>query len=201
MFSRRQGVRVQPWSTNQNNIRTTLHIIGTRWNTTLTEAQRLAWNALAASMTKQDQLRQAAPLSGQNWWMRLNFANWWNGTGYVDDPPATLQSAPAPTITAVTATASPQKLLITVNRIPLTDEWFPIAASKPQNIGRYNFARLLCGFAWFEHGWTNPTDIISYYNSTIGTLIAGKKIALQIRSITPYTGILSSSHLITAIVS
>lgn len=201
MFSRAYGVRVKPWSTNQTNIRDSLHIIGPRWNTTLTDAQRLAWNAFAQNLTKNDQLTQAAPLSGQNWWMRLNFANWWNGTGFVDDPPPTLQSLTPPLITAVTANAASHSLLITVNRIPQPNEWFPISATRPLNPGRYSFNKLFCAFAWFDAGWGNPHEVGPLYESTIAPLASAKKIALQIRTITPFTGVLAGAQLTTTIIT
>jgi len=201
MFSRAQGVRVQPWSTPQISFRTVTHTIGLRWNANLTEQQRLQWNAFAATMAKTDQLRQAAPLSGQNWWFRINVSSYIQGPGYIDEPPPNLEILPAPLITAISATATPQSLLLTLDRSPGTDEYFNIAISKPLNVGRYNFARLLPVIAYIYPLETYPHDATAEFNLYHGPLIAGKKLALFTRTCNPANGQQSGSQLLTTIIS
>ena len=201
MFSRRQGIRVQPWSTQQQNVRTYFGQMSAAWNASLTQAQRDGWNALASTLKKNDQLGQAAPPSGQNLFARLGYPMFVYAEAYLWDAPADLsvQDTPNPTISA--ATASPQLLTVSLDVPTNPATMFIFYATRPRNVGVSYFGH---GFTWFDTATdpqTWPFDVTSNYTSVIGNLLAGKKLALLVRCLNLANGALSPGRICTSLIS
>ena len=103
---------VNPNTEMQQNIRGVMQSITTRWNQTLTEAQRDGWNVYAAAITWQNRLGDDIQLTGFNMFVRSNLAILYAGLTEVDDGPAELSLPNADDTLAITAEEAAQELSV-----------------------------------------------------------------------------------------
>lgn len=101
-YLRNRVIPTNPNTTKQSDVRSNLGTLSSGWRA-LTEAKRLAWTALGASMTRTDSLGETYTLTGQQCYVSLNRnLNTVGGTAITDAP---LLSVPA-SLTSVTVTAT-----------------------------------------------------------------------------------------------
>lgn len=86
--SRTKGVN--PNSAMQQSIRNAMAQLTARWSSTLTAAQRSAWNTYAEALNWLNRLGEEIALTGFNHYIRSNLARLYAGLEIVDDGPATL---------------------------------------------------------------------------------------------------------------
>ena len=180
MFSRRHGVRVKPWSQRQLDVRSTMQAVGLRWNATLTDEQRAAWNAYAETIAHCDQLKQACALTGQNAYARVNMVFMPFLEDWTDLPPAVAAPDDPPLVSAIVAQASPALLTVDFSVLPSVDQWFLIWTTPCLNVGVTSFGHRWCGIAGCNASDTFPFDITTWFATWRGALAAGKFIGFQL---------------------
>lgn len=89
MYTRARSIPVNPSSTSQTVVRANLATLVTYWGTTLTDAQRTAWNNYAANSPVTDKFGDSMLLSGQQMFVRCNSVRLRGGAGIVAAGPVT----------------------------------------------------------------------------------------------------------------
>ena len=112
-YIRARSVPVNPSTDRQVAIRNATRSITIAWHSTLTEAQRAAWEAYAATLPWQNKFGDAVNLTGLNVFLRGNALLVQNGIARVDVAPAPGSGLPpAELALAVTASEATQQLTI-----------------------------------------------------------------------------------------
>lgn len=155
LYVRARSIPTNPNTTFQQAVRNALSQLSQLWATTLTEAQRAAWDVYAANVPVINTLGDSINLTGLNMYVRSNVARIQAGLARVDDGPViyNLGSETAPTIDAVDAANDEVDVAFTA-----TDDWATedgaaliVLASRPQSttinsfIGPYRFAGTIDG--------------------------------------------------------
>ena len=86
-YVRRRNAPTNPNSTRQQTMRTILGSLSGLWSTTLTPAQREAWNVWAGNQTREDALGNSINLTGLNGYQLTNTHLLDAGDTRIDDPP------------------------------------------------------------------------------------------------------------------
>lgn len=103
---------VNPNTSMQQTIRGVMQSITTRWNQTLTAAQRAGWSTYAAAITWQNRLGDDIALTAFNMFVRSNLARVYAGLDEVDDGPAELSLPNSDPDLAITADEAGQELSV-----------------------------------------------------------------------------------------
>ena len=162
-YIRGRVVPINPGSTYQNVVRTALASLVARWTSTLTPAQRSAWDSWAIATPQSGWGGQTYQMTGQNAYVMMNSLRKQFYGSYINNPP-TINAGTALTPPILTkADVSDQSLTFSFNN---TDEWAQDNASllilhqaRPQNPsvnyfkGPYRYAGILQG-----DGITPPTS-------------------------------------------
>lgn len=202
------GMCKRPWkehrtmsSQAQLDVQQQFKGIGLRWNAILTEAQRTGWRALAETVPHLDQLKQSAPLSGQNLYLSLCGACKWYSGIELDDPPGNLIGPPPMKIITLVADSSPQSLLITCDRIPAANEYWIFTASRPLNVGRATPGQAWCWAGWADETTTYPYEMIDDYTYYNGALIATKKLFMRVSGLYTDNGVITQGDQTSVIIA
>jgi hypothetical protein len=193
--------RVAGWSNLQNDVRDYAANVGVRWNATLTDAGRRAWNSAASTLSRHNQLKQAVSLTGQQYYFKVNFPYHWIWEEFFDAPPSILTPNPIPTLAIDAATATPQSLLLNFNRTPDADEAFYVRVTNPMNPGvtsyghRFSYCKIL-----YEPNEL-PFEAQGEYNLYHPPLVEGKKLAFTTQVHNHTTAALSLPLLTTCIIA
>jgi len=91
---RARAIPVDPGTSYQTAIRNALVVASTRWGSTLTQAQRDAWEVYASAVSVKNALGDSINLSGLNHYVRSNAIRIQTGLPIVDDGP-TVYSLPS----------------------------------------------------------------------------------------------------------
>lgn len=103
MYLRARAMPVNPNTSQQQSVRAAMDACTTYWSTTLTTAQRNAWDTYAKNVTKTDKLGEARNLTGQNWFCAVNVVRVQAGVAILAAAPAVFNTG---TLTPVSITAS-----------------------------------------------------------------------------------------------
>jgi hypothetical protein len=156
MYARARAIPTDPASSFQQVLRNAIGALTTRWLTTVTAAQRAAWDTFAQNVPILDALGQPRLISALAWYIKCNSLRLQAGVAVVDAAPTVFElgtlTLPVPTITAAGTTAS----VAFTN----TDSWaneaggyLLVYASRAQNAtinffkGPYRFAGKVTGAA------------------------------------------------------
>lgn len=175
-YRRQRAIPTQPRTVAQIAARSRLTSQSAGWRG-LTDAQRAAWNAFAASFTVTNSLGTTINLTGAQCFIKVNSVNLLNGDTVVVLPPA-LPSFIAVTVTAMDAVAATPIIELSGTN-PAAGTKFMIFAS-PQLSAGVSF----CGqFRWIQTSQTFTTGKMSLqtaYAARFGALIVGKKIFVKV---------------------
>jgi len=170
------AIPANPRTAEQLNIRQMLGTTAHNWKT-ITENQRLAWNAAANLIQSRSRLGQSGPLTGLQLYVRTNFNLSLVGEPTVADVPAAptfdtnvIQSLELTNVTNVVAI----KLVCSGS----SDSFNLIWASPPQSPGRYavgNFNYL----GELPEVVAGKSDITALYASKFGAPAAGQKVYIR----------------------
>jgi hypothetical protein len=119
LYLRARSIPVNPNTPAQQAARNAMAQLTTRWQQTLTAAQRTAWSTYAANVPLVNSLGDARLVSGMNMYVRSNAPRVVAGADVVDAGPTTYSLA---TFTPVTATGSEGGADIDVEYTD-TDDW------------------------------------------------------------------------------
>ena len=111
-YMRNRKVPVNPNSALQISVRTVFADLAQRWQSTLTTAQRAAWNNYAANVAVKDKLGQDIYLTGLNHYLRSNCALIQGGLTRVDAGPEIFTLPGEDSSFAVTASEATQLLSV-----------------------------------------------------------------------------------------
>jgi hypothetical protein len=148
-YMRSRVTPVNPNTSYQQQIRSALTTLASRWGDTLSTAQRTAWNTYAGAITVINRLGQSVLLSGQQWFTACNSpriqadAKIGTSLGIIDDGPTTLNRGD-PGSLSITSLGAAAGVVIGVAGSPLwsadDDAYALVFQGKPVGAGRNFFA-------------------------------------------------------------
>lgn len=162
-----------------------------RWNSTLTDPQRLAWRIFTERHRRHDQLSQSYAPSGQNRHAGCNAISYGYAGTFLDEPPPDLHCHQPTAVQILTATAAPQALTIRMWGTLNADEFWVLCATPLTNVGMYNVNRLWRPLAFAQHVLPYTFNAISAYTAIFGPLVAGKKVHTKFQIANTATGTIS----------
>jgi len=134
-ISRILAIPANPQTEDQLLIRNYLDLSATHWRV-LTEEQRLAWIAKAATMQSQPVLGQSGPLTGLMLYTKLNCTLQLLGEATIDDVPADPEFV-ANTVTGLTITNTAGVIAIKLAADTALMDLSMVRGSPPQSAGIY----------------------------------------------------------------
>lgn len=143
-YARARTVPVNPNTSLQQEVRSALSALTARWSSTLTSAQRTAWNLYGSSVEMTNKLGETIHLSGFNHFIRSNqFLERFNLT-QVDAGPVIFELPAADPLFSVTASEATQIVSYTFDTtLSWANEdngWLILEMGSPQNAQRNFFA-------------------------------------------------------------
>lgn len=177
MYTRARAIPVNTATSNQQGIRNSLANLVALWNSTLTAAQRDAWNVYGDNTPTTDSLGEPRQLSGINWYVACNVARLQCALTRVDAAPTTFGLATLTVPTALVLTASTDAVGFAFTN---TDPWaglggaLAVAVSPPQNPGisfyksPFRFAGKVLGAASPP---SSPGSVTSPFNFAVGNRV------------------------------
>lgn len=189
-YARAKVSPVQPRTSFQQAVRSSFGNLSKLWSTTLTDAQRTAWNSFAATHPVLDIFGDSMQLSGINTFVRLNQTIFQAGGVTIYDPPANLLVASLTTL--VPTVTAPNLVSIAFTATPLAaNERVYIYGSGPIPGGKKFTESLLKQVAT---GATNasPAAIGAAYVTRFGAIVAGQKHSFDVGVVNIVTGAVST---------
>ena len=162
-----------------------------RWNSTLTDAQRLAWRTFTENYPRRDQLGQMYAPSGQNRHAGMNAISYAYAGTFIDDPPMDLHCHQPTDVVILTATETPQALAIRMYGTLDADEYWVLCATPMTNVGAYNVTRLWRPLAFGADVLPFTYDAIAEYTAHFSALLAGSKVHVRFQIANTATGTIS----------
>ncbi len=175
-FRRILAIPANPRTEDQLNIRQMLGTTAHNWKT-ITENQRLAWNAAAKLIQSRSRLGQSGPLTGLQLYVRTNFNLSLVGEPTVGDPPV------APTFDANVIQSIELTNVTNVVAIKLvcsgsSDAFNLVWAAAPQSAGRFSMPNF-CYLGELPEVQTGKSDITALYASKFGAPAVGQKVFIR----------------------
>jgi len=142
-YARARTKPVNPNSARQQAIRAALAFLTERWSSTLTAAQRTAWNLYGSNVVMTNKLGESINLSGFNHYIRSNVIRKRAGLGVIDAGPVVFEIPEADPTYAITASEAAQEITHTYDDgMDWADEnggWLVMFQGSPQNAQRNFF--------------------------------------------------------------
>jgi hypothetical protein len=162
LYLRARSIPVNPNTSYQQAVRSFMAALATRWQDTLTAAQRAAWNVFASNMPVINRLGDTIYLTGLNHFVRGNLPRLLGAGSQIDDGPTTYVM-PTFTSPVVTYSEATQQASVAFDN---TDAWAnedaafmfvfisrPVAPTINYFKGPYRYAGKISG-----NGTTPPTS-------------------------------------------
>jgi len=180
---------VQPQTSFQLQVRANFSFLAKRWSTTLTDAQREAWNAFAVTHPIVDVFGDTMQLSGINTYLRLNQILKQVGSVAIDVPPADLNVTSLLTVTATIVAATSYDVAFTPTPLAVNERSY-VWSSGPVPNGK-EFTKNL--YRQITSGVTNasPTNAQGAYTTRFGTSVVGQRISTLVSVVNIATGAVS----------
>lgn len=142
-YVRARTVPVNPQSALQTEVRSSIAALAVRWSSTLTAAQRTAWNLYGSSIAMSNKLGETIFLSGFNHFIRSNLFLERNNLTRVDSGPVIFELPAADPLFAITASEATQIVSYafdtTLAWANEDDGWLIFEMGSPQNAQRNFF--------------------------------------------------------------
>jgi len=142
-YARARTKPVNPNTANQVAIRSALTFLTERWSSTLTAAQRTAWNLYGSNVVMTNRLGESINLSGFNHYIRSNVLRKRINIGVIDAGPVVFEIPEADPTFAITATEAAQTISYAYDdTMDWADEnggWLFLFQGQPQNAQRNFF--------------------------------------------------------------
>ena len=169
----------QPRSASVLNVRANFTDVTKAWGGSLTDAERAAWNSLAASNPVPDQFGNPQTLTGAQIYMKVNRNLFTVGQARLDTAPSNL-SATSLTSLSGAAAAAAATFTLTFTPTPLGADDYLVFYLTPQlSAGRTYFTPYLkIVYADSSGAATSPHDIKAAYVAKFGALLEGAKIGV-----------------------
>lgn len=138
-YIRARSIPVNPNTSRQVQVRNAMRSIGIAWETTLSEAQRGAWETYAAGVSWTNKFGDQVNLTGLNMFIRSNTPRVISGIARVDAAPTILNLAAAELALVVSASEATQLLTIDGDGaaawVGEADAWQFFYMGRPQSAG------------------------------------------------------------------
>lgn len=202
-YTRRKVSGANPNTSYQSAVRTNFAVLSQYWGTTLTEPQRAAWRAYAATYPRQDVFGNSIQISGMNMFISLNQVLLQTGGSIAVLPPASNVVTPMQFDTSSINVSYPSTLEFNQtgdNGDP--DSKFYIFATAPTPPGRQPEMNK------FRYIATIPSHTGSYpYNITVwaewtarfGAQILNQRISLLIATVNVVSGLTTPGTIMSGI--
>ena len=142
-YTRARSIPTNPNTSRQIAVRTAVRNLAISWETTLTQAQRDAWDVYAANVSWTNRLGMSINLTGLNHYIRCNTPRRISGIAAILGAPAIQDIGDAEPALAATASAATQDLTISGEDpndwIGEADAWQVYYMGLPQNASRKFF--------------------------------------------------------------
>ena len=170
-----------------------------RWNTVLTNAQRLAWIEFARTHRQRAHDFYRQTLTGQQWHTKLNcFTSFWF-VEYVDDPPPNLDVSDPGTVTQLECDITGQHLWLDCENWPTyPDYWYPYWTA-PMNPGRMSNRQVYRQIWLIGEGDPRPFDFWTQYRVHFPAPTPGQRISLKLIALRRTTGATTAAHFATCL--
>lgn len=186
LYTRARSIPVNPNTALQQTVRSLMAQLSQAWSVALTDAQRLGWDAYAATTPVINRLGDQTFLTGQNMYVRGNLPRMQGTLLRIDDAPAAFGLPTLQTGIVVGATGTNDFDVPFVN----TDEWANQNAGalliyqSPPVSAAINFYKGPFAFAGEQLGdsTTAPTTPVTI--SGIYPLLAGQQLFIRTRAVT-----------------
>lgn len=193
-YQRTKVTPINPASTDQVRVRNSLGQIAKRWGSTLTQAQRDAWNAAGKIFTVRNIFGDVLTLNGIALYQQLNLVIQRRNTSvYVDDPPASLA---ADAVRSVTFNVAVTGNVITIDVSPTTlpaGQFLYIFATPTLPPGR-SFVKNSYRFISSPATSATTIDLEPAWSAKFGALSSsdvGKKISILVAVVNNDSGAVS----------
>lgn len=196
-----QPVVANPNTTYQRAQRAAVKSLMSRWTTVLTEAQRIAWEAVGKTTQRVDVLAQRYTLTGANHFMAVNLTLNSLGFGPVDDPPFSTYAGDCGPLSLVADSLTQSLVLTARNGLAFGEVPF-IRATSPLSPGvnlLYSFLRVL-PFPVSSPGQT-VFDLSSAWIARWGSLPQDKRIGVHLQYVNSTTGALGPMQPVSVVSS
>lgn len=192
---------VNPQSSAQGNVRTTLGTFAQNWNV-IDESKRQLWNAFAAQNKKTNVFGDLYAPTGRSLYIGVNINLATAGAPSILEP---VPPVPLPSykLSDVVASSSANEIDATfIDYSTLTGQDVLIVEATPlMSAGRYNFsgAHAIIG-KFIAPDLSLGLDLTNQWHSKYGALVAGNKIDFRVYTVRADTGQVSSRQSFTTIV-
>ncbi|MHC4867567.1 MAG: hypothetical protein ACYTEX_26145 [Planctomycetota bacterium] len=140
MYVRSRVTPVNPSSSRQQAVRNIFSQLTDHWNSTLTQAERTAWNLYASNVTKKDKMGQDIFITGFNHFVRSNCVALICSSSIVEPGPTIFTLAETDEAIVATISETSQQISLAFNTaldwVGEDDAFMLVLMSKPQNGGR-----------------------------------------------------------------
>lgn len=193
-YTRNRVTPTNPKSPAQNAVRNAMTLLSTAWGSTLTQAQRDGWQALAEAFPTTDSLGAALTLTGLQLYMRQNSLLVRAGIARVDAPPVNLDVVSLTTLSAtVDVSDGTMALVFTPTPIGSTSrlQVFATPGISPGVGYVKNKLRLIATTA---ANVTSPQALAAAWQAVFGAFpVAGQKVIFEGRILNTANGSASSA--------
>ena len=175
-ISRALAIPSNPRSADQLAVRQRLAAAAEGWRS-ITEDQRVAWNALAKTRQSKARLGQSGPMSGFLLFVQVNANLALVGQNQVTDPPA-LPAFPALAVSSLTASNTNGTFVLSAACPTSPGNRTLLRASAPMSAGRFSSS----GYRFIgvcPAPASGAADITSLYVAKFGKAPAGTKVFLR----------------------
>ena len=158
--------------------------LSSNW-TSLTEAQRQAWNGAVKEFEKTNIFGDLKAPAGRDLYISLN-RNILQANGTEINVPPMKEGIKPNAITSIDFDAQAEEFAIELQGAPDSNEVAMIYLTEPMSAGRYNFSG---AYRFFVVSSTAKTTIdFADYEARFGSLIAGKALGVQVKICNKVTG-------------
>ncbi len=175
-YRRTRAIPVNPSSTAQQEARTILQTNAAAWRA-LTSEQRAGWDALGASMTRQDSLGQTYTLTGAQAHASVNGNRLHAGDAVVTAAPGLITPDPI-TIGVITLTVAAHTIAFTPTPLAAGERLF-VYLSPQRSAGRSYEGDLRLIYV-SAAALASPADVETDYNARMGLPIVGNRVFYSI---------------------
>jgi hypothetical protein len=183
-YARNRSIPVNPNTSAQQKVRSTVSLLSNMWSQTLTAAQRAAWKTYADNVEVLNRLGDSVNLTGFNMYVRSNTALVYNDFDPVDDAPTTFVLGEQDPTAAAAVSAATQNISLTFDTemawVAEDNAHLLLYASTGQNatINHYAGSFAIAGTV-DGNSTTAPTSPASI--SMPSPVVAGQKVFFQAR--------------------
>lgn len=173
-----------PQTSYQQANRATFGQLSSNW-TSLTEAQRQAWNGAVKEFEKTNIFGDLKAPAGRDLYISLNRNILQAGGTEIVIPP-TKEGLKPNAITSVDFDDDDDLITVTLQTAPDTNEVMLVYLTAPMSPGRYNFSG---AYRYFDRNTSNNMKIaFADYGERFGALVAGKALGVQVKICNKVTG-------------